>query len=527
MSAVVYQYQRVPPMPPGRLAAPLVSMVFTEPPPPEPSISRIMGRRKSCAISSAISGFEEIEASAEPPRTVKSSPTTTTVRPSILPRPNTQFAGVRLVSSPCSLYSALPEIAPISWKLLESTSLSMRSRTVSRPWSRCRLTLSTPPISRANASRRARSSSSGFQVIRILRLDDFIIMGWYRKRLALRAIVEEFSVGALKHCADRGAQFQKLWCDLLVQPLLVVHRRQKTDRDHNECLVLRRPQRHREAVDMRAPQSAGHDIAVFAQKAAVVLDTGPQQLGSVRNFTIHFRQQGVADILVERSRIGMARGGTRHRDAPAGAFMQAERVGGTGKLKIDKVETIRDDEAYGSRQLFGDILQPQPDQVAELQAPHHRGAHRDCARADAVFLVARQIDELAHPGQRVRQARHCRSRQPAAIGNFQIAEPRLMALEAAQYVERARNHLDYVALTCQIAGEHSLLTKPLRAPSHELPAHSFRRAEKNSTFRQATPGHLRPQKKAVHEGNPSPAAGSIKSILVSVDDVVAKGQVLA
>ena len=79
MFAVVYQYQRVPPTPPGRLAAPLVSMVFTEPPPPEPSITRMIGRRKSCAISSAISGLAEIDASAEPPRTVKSSPTTTTV----------------------------------------------------------------------------------------------------------------------------------------------------------------------------------------------------------------------------------------------------------------------------------------------------------------------------------------------------------------------------------------------------------------------------------------------------------------
>src|ERR1700736_4000205 len=117
MFAVVYAYHRVPPMPPGRLAAPLVSMVFTEPPPPEPSINRMMGRRKSCAISSAISGFAEIEASAEPPRTVKSSPTTTTVRPSILPRPNTQLAGVRLVSSPLASYSATPEIAPISWKV--------------------------------------------------------------------------------------------------------------------------------------------------------------------------------------------------------------------------------------------------------------------------------------------------------------------------------------------------------------------------------------------------------------------------
>src|ERR1700722_7489650 len=266
MFAAVYRYARGPPMPPGRLAAPLVSMVFTEPPPPEPSISRMMGRRKSCAISSAISGFAEIEASAEPPRTVKSSPTTTTVRPSILPRPNTQFAGVRLVSSPFSSYSAIPEIAPISWKLLGSTSLSMRSRTLSRPWSRCRLTLSTPPISRANASRRARSSSSGFQFMHVLRRDDLIVMRWHRKRLALDPTAEEV-VGAPQHAADRSAQLQQRRSDLLVQPLLVIHGGQKTDRDHHECLILRRPQRHGEAVDMRTPETAGHEIAVLAQKA--------------------------------------------------------------------------------------------------------------------------------------------------------------------------------------------------------------------------------------------------------------------
>src|ERR1700688_1329158 len=241
MFAVVYQYQRVPPMPPGRLAAPFVSMVFTEPPPPEPSIRRIIGSRKSCAISSAISGFAEIEASAEPPRTVKSSPTTTTVRPSILPRPNTQFAGVRFFSSPCASYSAVPEIAPISWKLFGSTRPSMRSRTVSRPWSRCRLTLSTPPISRAKASRRARSSSFGFQFIRILRLDDFIVIGWHRKRFARDPAGEEFRLGALEHAADRSAQLQKPRRYLPVQTLLIKHRRQKTDRDHNECLILRRP----------------------------------------------------------------------------------------------------------------------------------------------------------------------------------------------------------------------------------------------------------------------------------------------
>src|SRR6185312_7730823 len=237
-------------MPPGRLAAPLVSMVFTEPPPPEPSMMRMMGRRKSCAISSAIKGFAEIDASAEPPRTVKSSPTTTTVRPSTLPRPNTQLAGVTCLSSPCALYSPMPETAPISWKELASTILSMRSRTVSRPWSRCRLTFSTPPISRANASRRASSSSSGFQIIRLLRLDDrVVIVGPHGKRLALQAAVEDVAFGAFEQPADGNPQVDHQGSHVLVQSFLVEHRRQQSDRDHDKGLVLRRPQGHRKAVD--------------------------------------------------------------------------------------------------------------------------------------------------------------------------------------------------------------------------------------------------------------------------------------
>src|SRR6202000_2449862 len=204
--AVVYQYQRVPPMPPGRLAAPLVSMVFTEPPPPEPSSTRTIGKRKSCAISSAINGFAEIDASAEPPRTVKSSPTTTTVRPSTLPRPNTQLAGASCLSSPFSSYSPMPATAPISWKVSASTILSMRSRTVSRHWSRCRLTFSTPTIYSANASRRASSSSSGFQIIRLLRLDGRVVIDPDRNRLALQAVVEDVAFAAFQQRADGGSQ---------------------------------------------------------------------------------------------------------------------------------------------------------------------------------------------------------------------------------------------------------------------------------------------------------------------------------
>src|SRR5215204_268375 len=240
MFAVVNQYQRVPPTPPGRLAAPRVSIVFTEPPPPEPSITRMIGRRKSCAISSAISGFVEIDASAEPPRTVKSSPTTTTVRPSTLARPNTQFAGVNCVSSPCSSYSPMPETAPISWKLSSSVSLSMRSRTVSRPWSRCRLTLSTPPISRAKASRRARSSSSGFQIIRILRRHFIIIVRRHGDRFSLQPVGKNITF-AFDQRGDGGGKVEHPRRYLLVYPLAVIHRRQQADRDHDISLVLRRP----------------------------------------------------------------------------------------------------------------------------------------------------------------------------------------------------------------------------------------------------------------------------------------------
>ncbi len=121
-------------MPPGRLAYPCVSIVLTEPPPPEPSIMRISGRRNSPAIFSGMKYLPLIEASADPPRTVKSSPKITTGRPSIVPRPNTPLAGMKsIMVLPVSSYFALPAIDPISRKEPASRHWSIRSRTVSRP----------------------------------------------------------------------------------------------------------------------------------------------------------------------------------------------------------------------------------------------------------------------------------------------------------------------------------------------------------------------------------------------------------
>mgnify|MGYP006273409231 CR=1 FL=1 len=84
------------------MARPVVSIVLTDPPPPDPSISRMIGMRYSVAICSDIFGLPLIEASAEPPRRVKSSPATTTGRPSTKPRPNTQFPGMKAVILPRS-----------------------------------------------------------------------------------------------------------------------------------------------------------------------------------------------------------------------------------------------------------------------------------------------------------------------------------------------------------------------------------------------------------------------------------------
>ena len=120
---VVWSTSCVPPTPPGTLARPVVSMVLTEPPPPEPSIMRMSGRRSSLAMRSAMMGLSRMVASAEPPRTVKSSPTTTTGRPSTMRAAHHAVGGREVARGRLAAsYSAAPAMAPISWKEPRSTS---------------------------------------------------------------------------------------------------------------------------------------------------------------------------------------------------------------------------------------------------------------------------------------------------------------------------------------------------------------------------------------------------------------------
>src|SRR5438552_16411284 len=73
-----------------------------------------------------------MEASLAPPRTVKSSPPTTTRRPSMRPVPITKLAG-RMEARVSPSYFATPARAPVSWNESRSSRRSIRSRTVSRP----------------------------------------------------------------------------------------------------------------------------------------------------------------------------------------------------------------------------------------------------------------------------------------------------------------------------------------------------------------------------------------------------------
>ena len=63
-------------------------------------------------------------------------------------------------------------------------------------------------------------------------------MDWCRKRFAFQPAVEQLAVGALEQAADRSGQFEKLRRDLSVQSPLVVHRREKADRDHHDGATI-------------------------------------------------------------------------------------------------------------------------------------------------------------------------------------------------------------------------------------------------------------------------------------------------
>ena len=83
----------------GTFALPVVSIVLTDPPPPEPSTILIKGSWRDNAICSHFKCFSLIEASAEPPLNVKSSPPTTIFLPSIFALPKIKLDPLKLTKS--------------------------------------------------------------------------------------------------------------------------------------------------------------------------------------------------------------------------------------------------------------------------------------------------------------------------------------------------------------------------------------------------------------------------------------------
>ena len=111
-----------------------------------------------------------------------------------------------------------------------------------------------------------------------------IVVHGHGDRRTRDAVVEGITLRAFHQAAERAAKLQHQRGDFGMQTLLVIHRSQEADRDDDEGLVLRRPDRYREAVDVRAPEAAGNDIATLAQRLPVRLDARLEDLRSLGRF---------------------------------------------------------------------------------------------------------------------------------------------------------------------------------------------------------------------------------------------------
>ncbi len=254
-----------------------------------------------------------------------------------------------------------------------------------------------------------------------------------------------------------------------MQPLLVIHRGENADGDDEIGPVLLRPDRQRDAVDMFVPQAAAHHVAALLQREAIRLDMLAQQLRLIRSVALQISQQHVADSWRQRGDISMT--GRRFRDGNprAGGRFQTHRVVSTRVLQVDHVEAIRHHEADCARHALGDFAQAHADRIAEFEAARHRCRERHRARPDPVLLILRQVDEVAHAGQRMGQARHCGARKPAPAGDFQIAEPCFMAVETAQNIEGTGDDLNDIIIGARCTTGRPLGHQTFGATSHLFP----------------------------------------------------------
>jgi hypothetical protein len=91
--------------------------------------------------------------------------------------------------------------------------------------------------------------------------------------------------------------------------------------------------------------------------------------------------------------------------------------------------------------------------AAQLQALHHRGAHRHRARTDAVFLVTRQMTSCPI---RVSVWVSRDTVVSAIRSDWKFQLPAAFHVSSSAGHRGSRYHLNDVPIACEIAGEHSL-----------------------------------------------------------------------
>ena len=180
-------------------------------------------------------------------------------------------------------------------------------------------------------------------------------------------------------------------------------------------------------------------------------------------------------------------------DAAAGALVQAKRVRRPRELKIDQMEAS------------GTTKPTVPGKCSATSCSRCRIMLRSCRpsssrRSSPPRSVRCDISDRAADKPTGPFASACASTATPSIAASRSdlkspdCQAGLMSLKASQHIERARHHLNDIAIAGDIASEHSLPAEPFRTSSHD-PSRSAVR-NKIPLAEEATSGNLRPQQKA-------------------------------
>ena len=155
----------------------------------------------------------------------------------------------------------------------------------------------------------------------------------------------------------------------------------------------------------------------------------------------------------EGREVRASHGGPSVRHARAHVHAHAEHLPRALRdLEVDHVQARRIGRAERDRgvHLVGELLHERPREVAHVERAEIRVAEREHAHRERIALGVGRAGEISHLHQREGEAAHRGLGQPRARGDLAVAELAVLAREAAQDVEAARERRDELAVLARL-----------------------------------------------------------------------------